>query len=96
VKRTRPFRMLTLAFLASLAILVATLPTVSAQQITAAITGTVVDPSGAPVNAAAVTATDSKRGTVWTTCQDNGLLMLKFTNGAWPLPGSNTPPGQQN
>src|SRR5205814_8190227 len=33
VKRTRPFRMLTLAFLASLAILVATLPTVSAQQI---------------------------------------------------------------
>jgi len=67
VKRTRPFRMLTLAFLASLAILVATLPTVSAQQITAAITGTVVDPSGAPVNAAAVTATDTKRGTVWTT-----------------------------
>src|SRR5438067_1030938 len=70
--------MLTLAFLASLAILVVTLPTVSAQQITAAITGTVVDPSGAPVNAAAVTATDTKRGTVWTT-QTN-------TAGAYNLP----------
>ena len=30
------------------------------------------------------------------TCQDNGVLMLKFTNGAWPLPGSQAPPGQQN
>src|SRR5437899_11400493 len=70
--------MLTLAFLASLAILVATLPTVSAQQITATIPGTVVDPSGAAVNAAAVTATDTKRGTVWTT-QTN-------TAGAYNLP----------
>jgi hypothetical protein len=39
---------------------------------------------------------DRKSGTLWTTCQDNGVLMLKFTNGAWPLPGSQTPPGQQN
>jgi len=39
---------------------------------------------------------DKKSGTLWTTCQDNGLLMLKFTNGAWPLPGSNTPEGEQN
>jgi hypothetical protein len=29
---------------------------------------------------------DHPRGTLWTTCQDNGLLMLKFTNGAWPSP----------
>jgi hypothetical protein len=36
------------------------------------------------------------RGTLWSTCQDNGLLMLKFTNGVWPFPGSATPPGQQN
>ena len=35
-------------------------------------------------------------GTLWTTCQDNGLLMLKFTNGAWPFPQSKTPPGEQN
>ncbi len=39
---------------------------------------------------------DADRGTLWTTCQDNGLLMLKFTNGAWPFPESSTPPGQQN
>src|SRR5882672_10344219 len=39
---------------------------------------------------------DKKAGTLWTTCQDNGLLMLRFTNGAWPLPGSRTPPGGQN
>jgi hypothetical protein len=39
---------------------------------------------------------DATRGTLWTTCQDNGVLVLKFTNGAWPFPGSSTPPGQQN
>jgi hypothetical protein len=39
---------------------------------------------------------DRARGTLWSTCQDNGLLMLKFTNGVWPFPGSATPPGQQN
>ncbi|HEY3178208.1 MAG TPA: hypothetical protein VGL25_04950 [Casimicrobiaceae bacterium] len=39
---------------------------------------------------------DHRRGTLWTTCQDNGLLMLKFTNGVWPFPESSTPPGQQN
>ena len=25
-------------------------------------------------------------GELWTTCQDNGFLVLKFTNGAWPFP----------
>ena len=39
---------------------------------------------------------DRARGTLWSTCQDNGLLMLKFTNGVWPFPQSATPPGQQN
>ncbi len=39
---------------------------------------------------------DRARGTLWTTCQDNGFLMLKFTNGVWPFPESSTPPGQQN
>jgi hypothetical protein len=39
---------------------------------------------------------DRRRGTLWTTCQDNGLLMLKFTNGVWPFAESATPPGQQN
>jgi hypothetical protein len=36
------------------------------QEVTAAIVGTVVDPSGAPIRGATVTATDTERGTVWT------------------------------
>jgi len=39
---------------------------------------------------------DAERGTVWTTCQDNGLLMLKFERGVWPFEDSRTPPGEQN
>lgn len=39
---------------------------------------------------------DAEKGTIWTTCQDHGLLSLKFTNGAWPFPESSTPPGKQN
>src|SRR6266496_250797 len=35
------------------------------QEVTAAIVGTVVDPSGAPIKGAAVTATDTERGTVY-------------------------------
>jgi len=37
---------------------------------------------------------DADRGTLWTTCQDNGFLMLKFTNGVWPFPQSKN--GLQN
>src|SRR6266446_2701776 len=37
-----------------------------------------------------------RQGTLWTTCQDNGLLMLKFEHGVWPFEDSSTPPGQQN
>ena len=39
---------------------------------------------------------DHQRGTLWTTCQDNGVLVLKFENGVWPFPGSSTPPDAQN
>jgi hypothetical protein len=39
---------------------------------------------------------DAEKGTLWTTCQDNGLLSLKFTNGVWPFSESTTPPGEQN
>src|SRR6185503_18288425 len=28
---------------------------------------------------------DASQGTLWTTCQDNGLLSLKFTHNAWPF-----------
>ena len=41
------------------------------QEVTAGITGTVVDPSGAAVKDAPVTARDVDRGTVWTTRTDN-------------------------
>ena len=39
---------------------------------------------------------DKNTGTLWTTCQDNGVLVLKFREGVWPFPGSSTPPGAQN
>ena len=39
---------------------------------------------------------NADNGTLWTTCQDNGLLALKFTHGAWPFPQSKTPAGEQN
>ena len=37
-----------------------------------------------------------REATLWTTCQDNGLLMLRFENGVWPFEDSSTPPGEQN
>ena len=47
------------------------------QEVTAAIVGTVTDPSGAPVKGATVTATDTDRGTVWTaTTNDSGAYNL--------------------
>lgn len=39
---------------------------------------------------------DANKGMLWTTCQDNGVLVLKFREGVWPFPESSTPPGQQN
>jgi hypothetical protein len=39
---------------------------------------------------------DAATATLQTTCQDNGFLTLKFTNGVWPFPTSSTPPGLQN
>jgi hypothetical protein len=39
---------------------------------------------------------DAERGTVWSTCQDNGVLTLQFTHNAWPFAESSTPPGMQN
>jgi len=39
---------------------------------------------------------DAESGTIWSTCQDNGLLMLKFERGVWPFEDSSTPPGEQN
>jgi hypothetical protein len=52
--------------------------------------------SGGPDWCNAQVHLDADRGTLWTTCQDNGLLSLKFTHGVWPFPQSKTPPGEQN
>jgi hypothetical protein len=52
--------------------------------------------AGGPDWCSAQVHLDATRGTLWTTCQDNGLVMLKFTNGVWPFPESSTPPGEQN
>jgi len=47
------------------------------QEVTAGVVGTVTDPSGAPINAAAVTARDTERGTVWTaTTNDAGVFSI--------------------
>ena len=44
------------------------------QEVTAAIVGTVTDPSGAPIKGATVTATDTDRGTVSTAQTNDGFL----------------------
>ena len=47
------------------------------QEVTAAIVGTVTDPSGAPIKGASVTATDAERGTQWpATTNDSGAYNL--------------------
>jgi carboxypeptidase family protein len=51
--------------LVGMALFALTLPAFG-QEVTASIVGTVTDPSGAPISAAAVTATDIERGTTWT------------------------------
>jgi len=52
--------------------------------------------AGGPDWCSAQVHLNADNGTVWSTCQDNGFLMLKFTNGAWPFPQSKTPAGEQN
>jgi hypothetical protein len=52
--------------------------------------------SGGPDWCSAQAHLDASEGVLWTTCQDNGLVVLKFENDVWPFPTSRTPPGQQN
>jgi hypothetical protein len=52
--------------------------------------------AGGPDWCSAQVHLDKETRTLWTTCQDNGVLVLKFADGVWPLPGSSTPPGMQN
>src|SRR2546428_7986874 len=59
-----------------LAALLGALPA-QGQEVTAAIVGTVVDPSGAPIKGATVTARDTERGVVWTAqTNDSGVYNL--------------------
>ena len=64
----------------------ATIPAMG-QEVTAAIVGTVTDPSGAPVAGAAVTATDTERGTVWTAkTNDTGAYnLLRLPIGSYTV-----------
>jgi hypothetical protein len=39
---------------------------------------------------------DADKGTLWTTCQQQGVVVLKFRKGVWPFPESKTPGGEQN
>ena len=52
--------------------------------------------SGGPDWCSAQVQLDADRGLLWTACQDNGVVSLKFRAGVWPFPDSRTPPGEQN
>lgn len=49
--------------------------------------------SGGPDWCSAQVHMNASNGTLWSTCQDNGLLMLKFTNHVWPFEDTKTPAG---
>ena len=52
--------------------------------------------AGGPDWCSAQVHLDARKGTLWTTCQDNGVLVLKFREAVWPFAESSTPPGAQN
>ena len=57
--------------------LMVAVPSAWSQEVTASITGTVTDPSGAAVAAATVTATSQERGLTYTaTTNDSGLYRI--------------------
>jgi len=70
-------RLSTFALLVFLLLSLGLAPTAWTQEVTAAIVGTVTDPSGAPVRDADVSATDADRGTVWAAkTNDSGAYTL--------------------
>src|ERR1700730_4929217 len=58
-----------------------------AQEVTASIVGTVTDPSGAPINGADVTATDTERGTTWSakTNDSGSYSILRIPVGSYSV-----------
>jgi len=69
-----------------LALVAGTVPA-TGQEVTAAIVGTVTDPSGAPIAGASVTATDRERGTVWrvTTNETGAYSLPRLPVGSYTL-----------
>ena len=64
-------------FLLTFLVVAATLPCAWSQEVTASITGTITDPSGAAVSGATVTATSAERGQNYTaTTNDSGLYRI--------------------
>jgi hypothetical protein len=49
--------------------------------------------AGGPDWCSAQVHLNASNGTLWSTCQDNGVLVLKFTHGVWPFPETTTPAG---
>lgn len=43
----------------------------------------------------AIPILDAARGMIYSTCNDAGILALKFTNGVWPFPETTTPADRQ-
>src|ERR1700731_1261561 len=66
-------------------LLLALAPGAVAQEVTAAINGTITDPSGAPIAGATVTATDTARGTTYTaeTNSDGAYYLLHVAIGTY-------------
>ncbi len=52
--------------------------------------------AGGPDWCSAQLQLDAGKGTLWTTCQQQGVVVLKFREGVWPFPDSKTPGGEQN
>lgn len=80
----RSYAIVVFAVLATLAVLMT--PAWS-QEVTAAIVGTVTDPSGAPISGASITANDIDRGTVWTaqTNESGAYNLLRLPIGNYTL-----------
>src|ERR1700690_3891558 len=83
MRTTKSFTLM-LAIVLALVLLNA-VPAAWSQEVTAAVVGTVLDPSGAPIKGATVTARDVDRGTVWTAqTNDTGdFTILRLPVGSY-------------